>query len=155
MISDAKMQELNEFKTKLLDLSTKEQKSFQVEMLHKYVDKVEKFEELNKKELNKLILLLEYTVQAALDKDETMFNQRYKSLRRHAQKYFKVYHAGELQSLGIGTGMALGVSIGVAIGAGLQNVAMGIPIGIGVGLALGSGIGSQNEAKAKEEGRIL
>ncbi len=155
MIPDNKINELNGLLNHLLDFNPKEQKQFEVELLYKYVARLEKFEEFNKKEINKLILLLEYVLQSAIDKDDKLFDQRFKALRRHAQKNFKVYHKGELQSLGIGSGVAIGVAIGVALSSGFRNVGLGIPIGIGVGIPIGVAIGNSNEERANKEGRIL
>ncbi len=155
MIPDQKISELSNTFSSLFELETKDQKIFEVDLLQKYVTKLEKFEELNRKEVNKIILLLEYVLQSAVDKDEKLFEQRFKALRRHAQKHFKVYHKGELQSLGIGSGIAIGVAIGIAFSSGFRSVGLGIAIGIGVGIPIGISIGNSKEEKANKEGRIL
>lgn len=155
MIDEKKRNELSAMVSEMAQYDEKEMKHYQVELLNKYVEKLDKFYELNKKEVAKLMMLLEYAVHSALDKEERVFNQRFKALRVHAQKHFKVFHEGELRQLGIGSGMAIGVSIGVALGAGFQNIAIGISIGISIGVAIGIGIGNGNEEKANQEGRIL
>lgn len=133
----------------------KEAKKIDSDVLYRMLDKIHDLHNINKGEINKLVMLLEYTIVSLDKRDLKGYKHRYNILKGHLNKYFGVYFKGELQSMGIAIGIALGTGIGVAIGAALGNTALGIPIGTGVGISLGVGIGTSKEKTYNEQGRII
>lgn len=139
----------------LLNYDEKEIKSIDTNVLYRFLERINDFHDFNKGEINKLVMLLEYTIYSIEKKDIKEYKQRYKTLRGHLTKYFGVYVTGELQGIGTGIGLSIGVGVGLAIGSAMGNPGMGLPIGIGVGISLGVALGASKEKKLKEEGKIL
>lgn len=141
--------------TTVSKLDEKERKGYRVDTLYKMIDKLDSLHDMNKGEINKLVMLLEYTIYSLEKQNEKEFLKRYKAVRGHLNKFFGVYAKGELVAMGTGIGLALGIGIGTALGVVTNNQALGVPIGLSVGLALGAGFGTQKEKKLEEEGKIL
>ncbi len=126
-----------------------------VDTLNKILNRIDDLNDMNKGEVNKFIMLLEYTVNSLRDSEFKVSQKRFKQLHSHLNKSFGVYLEGETITLAIGIGMAMGVSLGVAYGAVISNVSTGIALGISFGLSIGAAIGVIRERKLKEQGKIL
>ena len=136
-------------------LDPKELKKNSVDTLNKIIIRIDDLYDMNKGEVNKFIMLLEYTVNSLHDSDFKASQKRFKQLHSHLTKSFGVYLEGEPTTLGIGLGMAIGTGLGVALGAAVGGASTGIALGISMGLVFGSAYGVTNEKKLKADGKIL
>ncbi len=155
MYDDKRCQKVSELLEQASSLDSKKQKHYKISVLQKYKDRLCRFNELNEKEMNKLILLLEYTIISAIEEDDITYKQRFRLLRCHSIKHFGVCPEGDLRCKCVVEGVSVGIILGVVLSVLIGNPLIGIPIGVVFGITTGIYIAHIDVEVAKREDRLL
>lgn len=147
------------------NLGNSSAKKYRVELLDRLSKRTEEFSIINCNECKKHKQLIEGMIKYLEDNNEMNRKMYFKSIDKligHMNSKHDLHVEGTKQGLWVLIGASLGASLGITYGVAFgspTNIAIGIPIGSaigsGLGMSIGILIGSQQEAKLKEEGKII